>query len=68
MVKEVKTSFLIPEEVLFEVKEQALKQRTTQKDLLNRYILEGLAKDKNQTKLELWLLKIHWLKIANSRK
>lgn len=53
--KEVKTSFYIDESVLFRVKQKALYEKTTLKEVLNRYIIEGLErdeKDKEQTKLD----------------
>lgn len=52
MTKEVRTSFYLPENVLFEVKERALKEKTSMKEIMNRYIIDGLNRDKNQSKLE----------------
>lgn len=52
MTKEVRTSFYLPENVLFEVKEKALKEKTSMKEIMNRYIIDGLNRDKNQSKLE----------------
>lgn len=54
--KEVKTSFFIEESVLMKVKQKALDEKTTLKEVMNRYIIEGLErdeKDKEQTKLEI---------------
>ena len=53
MTKEVKTSFYLPEDILFEVKEKALKEKTSMKEILNRYIIDGLKREENQSKLEI---------------
>ena len=53
MEKEVKTSFYLPKSVLVEVKKRAVDEDTTLKAIMTRYVLDGLARDKNQSKLEI---------------
>ena len=43
MVKK-RVSFMIEDDLLYEVKEKALKERTTQTKLFNKWIKEGLNK------------------------
>ena len=58
MEKEVKTSFYLPKSVLVEVKKRAVDEDTTLKAIMTRYVLDGLARDKNQSKLEIeWIYK-----------
>ncbi len=63
MVEEVKTSFYIRKDILQAVKKRAIDEDTSLKELMNRYIIEGLKRDEEnpeQTKLEFekWLIKI----------
>ena len=68
MVDEVKTSFYIRKDILQAAKQRALDEETSLKEILTRYIIEGLKRDEEdheQTKLELkkWLIKIMFIKI-----
>ena len=45
MVEEVKTSFYIRKDILHAVKRKALDEETSLKEILTRYIIEGLKRD-----------------------
>ena len=45
MVEEVKTSFYIRKDILQAVKQRALDEETSLKEIMNRYIIEGLKRD-----------------------
>lgn len=56
MVEEVKTSFYIRKDILQAVKQRALDEETSLKEIMNRYIIEGLKRDEEdheQKKLEM---------------
>lgn len=40
-----KVSFMLDEEIIYKVKEKALKERTTQTELFNKWVLKGLEED-----------------------
>lgn len=43
MANKKKVSFMIEEDILYQVKEKALKERTTQTELFNKWIKKGLS-------------------------
>ena len=45
MVEEVKTSFYIRKDILQAAKQRALDEETSLKEILTRYIIEGLKRD-----------------------
>ena len=45
MEEEVKTSFYIRKDILQAVKQKALDEETSLKEIMNRYIIEGLKRD-----------------------
>lgn len=45
MANKKKVSFMLDEEIIYKVKERALKERTTQTELFNKWIIEGLNKE-----------------------
>ena len=54
-VNEVKTSFFIKKDVLKAIKQKALDEETSIKEIINRYLIEGLERDeknKDQTTLD----------------
>ena len=56
MVEEVKTSFYIRKDILQAAKQRALDEETSLKEILTRYIIEGLKRDEEdheQKKLEI---------------
>lgn len=56
MVDEVKTSFYIRKDILQAVKRRALDEETSLKEIMTRYIIEGLKRDEEdheQKKLEM---------------
>ena len=56
MVDEVKTSFYIRKDILQAVKRRALDEETSLKEIMTRYIIEGLKRDEEdheQEKLDL---------------
>lgn len=56
MVDEVKTSFYIRKDILQAAKRRALDEETSLKEILTRYIIEGLKRDEEdheQKKLEM---------------
>ena len=40
-----KVSFMLDEEIIYKIKERALKERTTQTELFNKWIIQGLEKE-----------------------
>lgn len=47
---EKRVSFNIEEELAFKLKQRALEERTTQKELLTKWIIEGLKKPLKEIK------------------
>lgn len=45
MANKKKVSFMLDEDIIYEVKERALKERTTQTELFNKWIIQGLEND-----------------------
>lgn len=45
MANKKKVSFMLDEDIIYKVKERALKERTTQTKLFNKWIIQGLEND-----------------------
>ena len=45
MANKKKVSFMLDEDIIYKVKERALKERTTQTELFNKWIIQGLKDD-----------------------
>jgi len=50
MVEEVKTSFFIRKDIHQAVKQRALDEETSIKEIMTRYIIEGLKRDEEDPK------------------